>query len=146
MIRIRKMCIEDAVSVAGISSSCLQEAWSERDFCDSLIKDYALLLVAENEGQIVGYAVLYVAADQAELESIAVLSEMRQCGIAGELLGFSLNAAYDRGVRSVTLEVRESNIAALKLYDKFHFEILGRRKHFYQNPQEDALILGSNLP
>ena len=63
-----------------------------------------------------------------------------------ELLGVSLNAADDRGVRSVTVEVSESNIAELKLYDKFHFEILGRRKRFYQNPQEDALILGNNLP
>ena len=146
MIQIRPMSAEDAGAAAEISRHCLEESWDEKDFCESLERDYTALFAAEKDGAIIGYAVFYLAADQAELVSIAVIPEERQCKAATEIMENSLRNVYDRGVRLVTLEVRESNIPARRLYEKFHFEILGKRKRFYQNPQEDALILGSNLP
>lgn len=136
---------EDTKRAADISEKCLEEAWNEKNFQESLDKDYTLMAVARKEGQTVGYIVIYLAADQAELESVAVLEEARRGGTASGLLAFAFEEAYRRGVRSMTLEVRESNTAARKLYEKFHFEMIGKRKRFYQNPQEDALILGSDL-
>lgn len=146
MIQNRPMEKEDAAAAADISRLCLEESWDEKDFLESLEKDCAVLSVAEKDGKVIGYSVFYVAADQSELESVAVIPGERQCGAATGIMEYSLQRVYERGVRIITLEVRESNTAARGLYEKFQFEILGKRKRFYQNPQEDALILGSNLP
>ena len=144
-MQIRWMCRKDAECAAEISASCLEECWNKEDFLESLEKDYTIMAVAECEGKMIGYTVIYQMADQSELESVAISKSARRNGAASELLVFGLEEAYRRGVRSMTLEVRESNSAARKLYEKFHFEIIGKRKNFYQNPQEDALILVSDL-
>ncbi len=146
MIRIRPMTAADAAAAADISVRCLAEAWDEKDFLESLEKDHTFMCVAEKDKKIMGYSVFYLASDQAELESIAVIPGARGYGIAGRIMEYSLQSIHARGVRLVTLEVRESNAAARRLYERFHFEILGKRKCFYRNPQEDALILGNNLP
>jgi ribosomal-protein-alanine N-acetyltransferase len=136
---------DDTKSVSELSERCLEEAWSEQNFLDSLEKDYTLMAVAREGTQITGYVVVYLAADQAELESIAVDTSFRRCGAAYAMLDFIIREAKQKGVGSMTLEVRESNFPARALYEKFGFEILGKRKNFYCNPQEDALILGSDL-
>ena len=142
---IRWMKADDTECAAEISEKCLEESWNAKSFQESLDQEYTLMAVAEKADQIVGYIVIYLAGDQAELESVAVVKEARRSQTASRLLAFAFEEAYRRGVRNMTLEVRESNAAARKLYEKFHFEMIGKRKRFYQNPQEDALILGSDL-
>ena len=93
----------------------------------------------------VGYIAIFCAADEGNLVSIGVDEDYREMGIATELLDIAYNMAVDRGVTSINLEVRESNQPAISLYEQEGFEQVGRRKAFYRNPTEDALIYIKNL-
>ena len=99
-------------------------------------------LAAEEEfpRKVVGYAAVLCAADEGNLVSIGVDETCREMGIATELLDIVYEMAADRGVTSINLEVRESNVPAISLYEKEGFEKVGRRPRFYKNPQEDALL------
>lgn len=103
-------------------------------------------LVVEQDGQVVGFIVGRHALDEWEIENIAVNGAARRCGLGSRLVGELLNHVRSRGGASVFLEVRESNRAARSLYEKWAFIEVGRRKMYYQNPAEDALILKFKFP
>jgi ribosomal-protein-alanine N-acetyltransferase len=85
-------------------------------------------------------------AEEWEIENIAVTGAARRCGLGSRLVGELLDHVRSRGGKTVFLEVRESNRAARALYEKWAFIEVGRRKAYYQNPVEDALILKFNFP
>ena len=95
---------------------------------------------AELPRKVVGYAAVLCAADEGNLVSIGVLEECRQMGIATELLDIACEMAAQRGVTSINLEVRESNLPAVCFYEKEGFIKTGKRPNFYRNPAEDALL------
>ena len=90
--------------------------------------------------RVVGYAAVLCAADEGNLVSIGVEEDFREMGIATELLDILYEQALERGVTSINLEVRESNEAAISLYEKEGFERVGKRPDFYRNPSEDAVL------
>ena len=89
---------------------------------------------------VVGYAAVFCSGDEGNLVSIGVDADHRNMGIATELLDIVYDMAAGRGVRSINLEVRESNLPAVRLYEQEGFEKAGKRPGFYRNPEEDALI------
>jgi len=89
---------------------------------------------------IVGFLVARHLAPEWELENVVVDTTARRRGLGTELLEALLAAARQTGSQSVFLEVRESNLSARKLYEKMHFEQSGRRKAYYSNPGEDAIL------
>lgn len=103
-------------------------------------------LVVEQSGSVVGFIVGRQVEDEWEIENIAVTGEARRCGLGSRLVGELLDVVRDRGGKSVFLEVRESNRAARALYEKWAFIEVGRRKMYYQNPAEDALLLQFKFP
>ena len=103
-------------------------------------------LVVEQSGSVVGFIVGRQVADEWEIENIAVTGAARRCGLGSRLVGELLDHVRNRGGKSIFLEVRESNRAARSLYEKWAFIEVGRRKAYYQNPAEDALILKFNFP
>lgn len=103
-------------------------------------------LVVEQTGSVVGFIVGRQVADEWEIENIAVTGAARRCGLGSRLVGELLDQVRSRGGKTVFLEVRESNRAARALYEKWAFIEVGRRKAYYQNPAEDALILKFNFP
>jgi ribosomal-protein-alanine N-acetyltransferase len=103
-------------------------------------------LVVEQEGSVAGFIVGRQVADEWEIENIAVTGAARRCGLGSRLVGELLDLVRKRGGKSVFLEVRESNRAARSLYEKWAFLEVGRRKMYYQNPAEDALILKFKFP
>jgi ribosomal-protein-alanine N-acetyltransferase len=103
-------------------------------------------LVVEQEGSVVGFIIARQVEDEWEIENIAVTGPARRCGLGTRLLGEFLNLVLERGGKTVFLEVRESNLAARALYGKWAFLEAGRRKMYYQDPPEDALILKFNFP
>ncbi|HEY2497451.1 MAG TPA: ribosomal protein S18-alanine N-acetyltransferase [Candidatus Angelobacter sp.] len=103
-------------------------------------------LVVEQNGTVVGFIVAREAADEWEIENIAVTGSARRCGLGSRLLGEFLDLLRSRGGQAVFLEVRESNLAARALYEKWAFIEVGRRKMYYQNPAEDALLLKFKFP
>ena len=103
-------------------------------------------LVVEQEGSVVGFIVGRQVEDEWEIENIAVTGAARRCGLGSRLVGELLDLVRERGGKSVFLEVRESNRAARSLYEKWAFLEVGRRKMYYQNPAEDALVLKFKFP
>ncbi len=110
----------------------------------SAANDMAVLCNTDKENnrprRVVGYAAVLCAADEGNLVSIGVEEDCREMGIATELLDIAYDMALERGVTSINLEVRESNMPAISMYEKEGFEKVGKRPNFYRNPTEDALL------
>ncbi len=142
---IRSAALADLREVAAIErASFTADPWPRESFESFLDRSGVHFIVAEesrNRGKIAGYAVLIRVADEAELLNLAVTDDSRRGGIGSALLDKALALASGEGVRTVYLEVRESNSAARGLYAAHGFVEVGRRRRYYQRPVEDALIL-----
>jgi len=93
------------------------------------------------ERAVVGMIVVWIIVDEAHIATLSVHPSLRQRGIARHMLRSVLRDATHEGCESALLEVRAGNIAAQKLYESFGFEVVGRRTHYYQDNQEDALLM-----
>ncbi len=142
-IRVRPMTSADLSDVWRLEQECFSDAWSVKLLADALTNEYDYFWVAEcaAASRFCGYANLRVLAGEGEIERIAVDPALRRRGIGRKLMEAMTAFAGKEGVEDVTLEVRAGNIAALKLYESFGFAVEGRRKGYYRNPEEDALIL-----
>jgi len=103
-------------------------------------------LVVEQDSIVVGFIVGRQVEGEWEIENIAVTGSARRCGLGSRLVGEFLDLVRSRGGKTVFLEVRESNRAARSLYEKWAFLEVGRRKMYYQNPAQDALVLKFIFP
>ena len=104
------------------------------------------VLVVEQDAKVVGFIVGRRLDNEWEIENIAVTGAARRHGLGSRLVGELLDIVRSRGGDTVSLEVRESNRAARSLYERWGFLEVGRRKMYYQNPQEDALVLKFKFP
>ena len=138
LVPIDRSHLEGVLSIEGV---CFERPWSEQTFTDALYHDTVSLIVAQGEdGMVLGYAELSVILDEGCLEKIAVDPKYRRQGVAEELLGAFLRFGR-ANLAFITLEVRESNEAALHLYKSCGFRVEAVRKDYYRNPKENALIL-----
>lgn len=116
--------------------------WSKDSFYGELSNDLAHYYCAyDSEDNLVGYAGAWRILDEAHITTIAVKPEHRRKKIGEMLLIRILEDCYKNEIKYITLEVRVSNTAAIKLYEKYGFKSLGTRKGYYQNNNEDALIM-----
>jgi ribosomal-protein-alanine N-acetyltransferase len=99
------------------------------------------MVVATINDEVVGYAAFWCVIDQGELGNVAVSSDWRGYGLGARLVADVIERAARRGVREVFLEVRPTNLVARRLYERFGFVTVGRRRNYYQQPVEDALVL-----
>lgn len=127
--------------IAQIERSCFSAPWSKGALEEELYNPQASFIVAQRaDGAVLGYAGLHVAADEGYIDNIAVREDYRRQGIADDLL--SVFVRFGRAnLAFLTLEVRPSNEAAIQLYYKHGFTQVGRRKDYYQQPKEDAIIM-----
>lgn len=121
------------------------DAWSVEAFRQSLRSPHTRVTVAEDGGDIVGYAVVFVAADEAELANIAVIDEARGRGLGRRLLEAALDNAAAAGARAIYLEVRASNAPAQRLYEQTGFVRIGERRGYYRDPDEDAWVMRRSI-
>ena len=127
--------------VAALERACFSDPWSERLLEQELYNDLISLVVAQGEdGTVLGYGAVQAVLDEGCLEKIAVDPAYRRQGVAEAIL-----SAYLRFGRAhlafLTLEVRESNAPAIALYEKLGFQTVGRRKGYYADTHEDALLM-----
>lgn len=141
MLRIRKMTEEDLDQVAGIAADLFALPWSRQGFQEALPMDNACFLVAEDAGRIAGYCGLFMAFDEGEVINIAVRRDCQRQGIANRLFQALLDAGRQNGISRFFLEVRVSNEAAIRLYEKNGFSRQGIRRDFYKMPREDAYVM-----
>ena len=127
--------------VAELERMCFSAPWNEAMLEEELYNDTASFIVAEGEdGQVLGYAGLHVILDEGYIDNVAVRPTCRRQGIADRLLDVFCRFGQ-ANLAFLTLEVRPSNTAAVALYEKHGFREAGRRKDYYENPKEDALLL-----
>ncbi|MGH7583296.1 MAG: ribosomal protein S18-alanine N-acetyltransferase [Gemmatimonadales bacterium] len=131
----------DAGALAVLERAAFGDPWSVAQLRNALAGPSAVALVAEQESTIVGYVLGRVVVDQAEVLSIATMPDRRRLGIGRRLLDAMLGELARHGAHSVWLEVRESNLAARKLYQDSGFVADGIRRDYYRQPVEDALVL-----
>lgn len=119
------------------------DAWSPSSLISSFESPHSLFFAATDlaSGELLGYSIVYCLSGEAEILNIAVSDYERGRGIGSVLMQAMIDGATARGCEIFLLEVRESNIPAIALYEKFGFLTIGRRKNYYVKPTEDALIM-----
>lgn len=131
--------------IHAIEEDSFSDPWRLGQFIEELGKTDADWLVALDDGLVVGYVGLQMMVDEAHITNLAVAPAARGHGIGSTLLARALEAAGARGARLVTLEVRENNVQAERLYRRHGFEAVGRRRRYYADTGEDALIMTLEL-
>ena len=116
-------------------------AYSERDFLYAISGKYDKALVLVEKAEIVAYGIFRLLGTEAELESIAVREAHRGKGYGRLLLEEFLRIGKKEGIEKVFLEVREGNLPGRGLYEALGFQNFGRRKAYYRDPVEDALLM-----
>jgi ribosomal-protein-alanine N-acetyltransferase len=159
-LTVRPALPNDLPAVTSIERASFSDPWSAASFRDLIARDGILFHVVETDdaptgehgeergerGGIIAFVVVYVMAGEAEVANLAVSTLARRRGVGKLLMRHVLESLAKRGVHSLFLEVRESNVAARALYDAFAFETVGRRSRYYVKPVEDALLLRRALP
>lgn len=123
-------------AVAGLEQLCFSQPWSEAALLESLQSPQAVFLVALEGETLLGYGGMHLVLGEGYIDNIAVFPQYRGRGVASGII----NALAERAEVFLTLEVRESNLPARRLYASLHFQEAGRRRNFYSNPTEDGLI------
>ena len=128
-------------AVAGLEAICFADPWSENSVASELTNPLACWLVALEADSVVGYIGSQTVMGETDMMNVAVHPDHRRKGVAVRLIEALIQALKERGSHCLTLEVRVSNAPAIALYGKLGFSEAGRRRNYYRNPKEDALIL-----
>jgi len=136
----------DAEALADLEALCFSHPWTLGNFRETLRSAGRILVLrapdaAEPGGRITAYCAFQVVVDELHIHNVAVHPAHRGRGLARWLLEFVREQATRRGIRSALLEVRSSNLEALRLYRSLGFEPISLRRDYYRHPTEDALVL-----
>lgn len=140
-IRIRRIVEADVARVAELEKICFRTPWSYNALLGELSNDVAYYVVALDGETVIGYAGMWVMFDEAHMTNIGVDPEYRGRGIARDMILALMKEGLRRGAERMTLEVRETNYTAQRLYARLGFGYAGIRKKYYSDTGENALIL-----
>ena len=141
-LSVRRMTLEDIQAVVDLDQISFSLPWPERSFRFELTDNPASRCwVAEADARVVGMVVAWLFVDEAHIATIATHPDYRRQGIARKLLTYTLQSAIREGARSSFLEVRASNLPAQEMYRKFGYVEVGRRKRYYRDNDEDAILM-----
>lgn len=145
-IIIRDMKVEDLDQVMILEKLCFSTPWSKEAFESEILKnDLAHYLVLSINNTIVGYGGVWYIINEGHITNVAVHSECRKLGLGKKLVEQMKKNALKNKIELMTLEVRVSNIAAIKLYERMGFSIEGTRPKYYIDNNEDAYIMWVDL-
>lgn len=136
-----KMNETHVLQIAELEKICFSDPWSETSIASELNNKLSLWMVAIDNEKVVGYVGSQTVLGETDMMNIAVHPDYRKQGIGTALIVGLIGALELRGSHSLMLEVRASNISAISVYEKLGFSEVGRRKNYYRNPKEDALIM-----
>ena len=151
---LQTMGLNDLPAVLSIEQQCHHHPWKRNHFISSIESSHQCNVVKEAQN-IVAYAITSTAADEAELLNITIAKSYQQQGLGKRLLKY-ICQSFEPSIGTLFLEVRESNRAAIALYDSLHFNAVGRRVNYYpaDTPlkktcsiahREDAIIMAKTL-
>ena len=140
-IIFRKMTPADADAVSEIEIKSFALPWKRDTFYEVVQRENTVYIVGELDGKVIAYAGAWLSFNEAEVMSLAVEENFRERGIGTKLFAELIKFCKERGATAITLEVRPSNAAAIKLYESFGLKSVGRRPKYYIDNGEDALIM-----
>jgi ribosomal-protein-alanine N-acetyltransferase len=144
--RIEPMTLADLPDVLSIERVSFATPWTEENFRYELEENPAAWNVVVRDGDAVaGFACAYVVAGELMINDVAVTPGRRGQGIGHALVRHLLDEAVARGCRTASLEVRPANVPARRIYDSLGFRIVGRRRGYYADTGEDALVMAREL-
>lgn len=128
-------------AIAEIEKMCFSDPWSINSIASELKNPLSLWFVATEGEKVVGYVGSQTVLGAADMMNLAVHPNYRRMGVGRGLINALVSALSRNGACCLLLEVRESNLPAIKLYEELGFAIVGRRPGYYRNPKEAALIM-----
>lgn len=144
MITIAKMSREHLSEVAAIEEMSFSLPWSLESL-ELMLTEQASALVALEDGRVLGYVGMMCVLDEGQIINVAVHPDARRRGVGRSLMQAAEAYAKERGIVFLSLEVRESNIAARSLYSSLGWEEQGIRKGFYSHPVENACVMTKSI-
>lgn len=144
-MNILPMTEQTVPQVADLESRSFSTPWSEKSIREELKNEWALWYVALEDEKFLGYIGIQYGLDGGDIMTIATEPDYRGRGIGKALILHVLEIFKEKDLQYLTLEVRPSNFSALKLYENLGFSQVGKRKNYYRNPTEDALLLTLQL-
>ena len=140
-VTLNQMKASNLNDVLNVSSLSLKESWSRESLEKELSNPLAKYMVAEVNNKVVGFAGLWTICNEGHITNIAVHPNYRGQGIGSKLVESLIKNSSSWYINALTLEVRASNKIAQNLYKKYGFKEEGMRKHYYQDNNEDAIIM-----
>ena len=140
-MEIIAMNLTHVPAIAQLEKLCFSDPWSENSVASELKNPLSLWLVAMEGDRLAGYIGSQSVEGEVDMMNVAVAPDLRRRGVAEGLCLALADALRQRGVHSLSLEVRASNEGAIALYEKLGFAQVGRRPGYYRHPKEDALIM-----
>lgn len=137
---LKEMDESHILEVKAISDSSLKESWSLDSIKNELSNSLATYIVGILDNKVIGFAGAWLIASEGQITNVSVSKDFRGQGIGFKIINELLKTLSSKGSKEVTLEVRESNLAAQKLYEKCAFKNEGIRKNFYPD-KENAIIM-----
>lgn len=137
---LKEMDESHILEVKAISDSSLKESWSLDSIKNELSNSLATYIVGVLDNKVVGFAGAWLIASEGQITNVSVSKDFRGKGIGFSIINELLKTLASKGSKEVTLEVRESNLTAQKLYEKCGFKNEGIRKNFYPD-KENAIIM-----
>lgn len=140
-ITLRRARSEDAGDIYALEQECFVKPWSLESVTQGLQNPCSRFFMAEKGKTPIGYAGMLVAADEGYILNIAVAEKYRRLGVGKLLVRALTGQAMEEKLSFLTLEMRESNLAAAALYSGCGFSQAGLRRGYYQKPDEDAVLM-----
>jgi len=139
---------EDLAEVLAIERICFSNPWTQDTFRGEIQNkaiSFPLAVIHPGDKKLIGYVIFWQIGDEAQINNIAIHPDYQGRGFGEQTLRYVLDRLRENGIHFVSLEVRVSNLPALRLYRKIGFAVLGIRKEYYTNPAEDAYVMGLML-
>lgn len=140
-IKIEKLKTSHIEKILEIEKLCFSDPWSKIMLEDELKNPLSYYIVLIKDDDIIGYADFWDIAGDAQIMNVAINKHYQGKGYSNILMNKMIEEAVKRNLDTMSLEVRVSNEKAINLYEKYNFEIQGRRKNYYQDNKEDAYIM-----
>lgn len=144
-LQLRPMTLPDLPALMAIENEAFTNPWSEAMVRKELEQDWSTVLLAEESTpagpRLRGFAIFWIVADEVHVLNVATAKAFRRHGVARTLMEALLAAGRARQCRLATLEVRRSNVGAIRLYESMGFRSVGMRPAYYQDDREDAVIM-----
>ena len=137
----RRAIPDDAPGIAALEEAIFPDAWDYRSVMDLITTEGAMCFTASEGGRVIAYVIGRLIAPEGEIYRVAVDEAYRKRGIAYRLLDYAVKTSRGKGLESIFLEVRSMNTPAINLYRVYGFSEGGRRKGYYRNPTDDAIVM-----